>query len=312
MPQSKTKSKKKSSMLGESFSADNNTVYVYRDRGDGRPDGSNIAKYDHPIEKADLEKDLPPGMYVIITKNDDGGVSRDPVILAGNPDKTKGAGTNFKELMEMQVLANTINPRPTVDPLELVRTIGEVLKPGGGQAGDGMGHFYEGVNFGSETGGPPDPAAMLAQWGLQQADTAKGDNRLKKLEGAISKAFAIIAKKITLLSTEVTALKTQIDETTIDELEVPENEGVSTMQNPMDLITTILELDPEQLLDKKHVMNLLNLADKATDGAITTKIKELAGADLEEYFRAALEARNKAQCLQALIVTFREYAGITA
>lgn len=289
-------------ILGDSFAAEANKVYVYRDKGNGRPDGSYLKVYDpgpKGVEKEQLERDLGPGTYVLFAKIG-GTLQKESVLIPGeirsNEDETPDDLSNkhLARILEKKMILEQFHKKEP-DALELIRTFGEFIRP---QQSQGIEHFYEGVNFGTESAGSgPEfsPEEMLTRWGLSQVDQSKRQNELKQLVAFMRKGFATIAGKITRIDAKIENLEQQIEEMTIDAGEIPEDEDARKGKDPMELISILFELPDEVAVDSHKILNYLEFADRATEGALRAEMRKLRGRGLDEYIEASLLSKNRGQ-----------------
>lgn len=313
-PKQKQVEKKSANLIGDSFNSEPDAVYVYREKG-GRADGTHVKKYTHKIEKEDLERDLPPGAYILIAKSEGDMVTKKVFVHGQNPIVSAGGSTvgSLRELLEMKLVADQFKEHQQVNPLEYIRAVGEILRPSGsGSTGD-IDNFMTGVDFAKQNTeqAAPTVESILAQWGMQQMGGQQNED-LKNLAAGLQKTFSIFAHKLNNMDKKINELGKLVEQTTFDPDEDPDIEqSTGEMMNPMDVFSMILDLPTDQL-DEIQVMNYLRIADRSTDGQIRNTLNKIGRPELEDFVRTALEQKNKGQMVHNVIAGINQFLGLTA
>lgn len=208
---------RKRKLLSADFQAGRRTVYIYRDDGRGRPDGTGyIRKSDEKLTIADLKRELDPGLYLAIESGGDlpAATSRFTIPPRTEPESFPSSGMfngdtgdlikELRQVVLMRTLAKELHPEPPV--LDLVKAIAEIFKTGNpGGRGD-VKTFMDGYEFaGADTPETPADPLSSAMKALGLTTDAPRDEPTRK-------AIATLAHKLSYIDQHIKALETHLVE----------------------------------------------------------------------------------------------------
>jgi len=157
-------------MIGDTITSATPKIYVYRDDGNGNPIGKNIRAYTpsdcengETVETVDLERDLGPGIYILMAGNGLSFAKRR--VFVGDPGADVAAGaagaagdtselailSRMERMMRISTMAKVTTPAPDgLDMLEKV--MGMIGRFTGGGAGGELENFFKGVDYAGDAG----------------------------------------------------------------------------------------------------------------------------------------------------------------
>jgi len=273
-------------LIGESFKAADRYLYVYRDRGDGKSDGSYVKRYDAVVEVEDLERDLGPGSWILVQNNDGTGRPiHKRVYIPGAPGKDQqpnGGGDRLeklREIVEMRILADQMKPAGS-DPLELVKLVLELT--GKNTPADPLDAFLQGAEYFGENENPLTAIAQGIMGGQEKTDPAKVDAAIQSGMKAVAKRLEQQDKAIRTIATAVANLRPAGPPTETNEKKEGDTMGV----DPREIVTAILA---SNFNSSGEIAELLRIFEKAQGGDVR---KMLAGMDekvLKKWLKMGLE-----------------------
>jgi len=277
-------------------------LYIFRDTGKGRPDGTYIKKILEPIETEDqLKEGLPPGQYIIMESGPGNKLRRRPLLVEGKPIETDAQSPeNILKSMERIAMIRAYGNllKPETDPNELLRVLLQ-----NSQRGD-VGLFRDGLELGQEVSQQEPPStetALLAQLagifggGAQQQAPAPGLREIKMLAVQMARRQKSTEDAIQQLAGIVATLSGKV-ETFLTEKRpegMREEEARALVRDAFDALNaTGAEQGSGKPETRAELENLLQLANFQTGGRLKVALRTVPGAELKAALLAFLEGRE--------------------
>jgi len=298
-------------LLDESFTAADEYLYVYRDNGSGRPDGTHLKKYDSVISLEQLRADVGSGMFVMMQKTKAGNVGRKtlwippddsgdqaPVAIEGDPDLSQ-----LERILKMKMMADQLSPREKLDPLEIVRTILEATR-----SSNPLDAFLTGAEW-HGPGKESNPLASIIETIAGNVKNAQVAEQTS--DGAASVQIETIEKTASSIRQSIVELakamgsRLERQDDAINKLTLslarpdPEEEG-GIMITLLGLFTSLLE-NPELCDSPERVAATLRMADNASGGNVRYELGKLNEGTISEHVKLQLEAHGRGDLVDVVI-----------
>jgi hypothetical protein len=277
------------------------TLYVFRDDGTGRQDGTYVKKYDHQPTVEELNADLPAGLYVLL-QSERGNMKRKRIIIEGTPGAAEATAPPRRDALqileravEMKALASAL--RDDVDPLEQLARVKSIL----GGSGD-IGLFREGLSLGRDLDGDEDdeisPELGLARDLVDRLAPAPSGAGRQWKEIAIT-----LARRTARLEQLITGIVARLDRLAAEPKGADEMPGRVTMSDAEmhTQITRFVQALAANLPQGPESLSLLlNMQNAETSGRLKTALKRATSIEKELTITRILAERVD------LIDTYRE------
>lgn len=285
-------------LIGESFDSVDARLYVYRDNGSGRVEGTYMKRYEQRVELEDLRRDLGPGMYVLMQNRGPGGrpVTRrvfvpaepGPIIeTTATPTPADGNLRELRSILEMKMIADQLKPRE-IDPLKMIQTVMELVR--GNQPRDPLEAFLQGAKWGGD-GDDSSPGALLASAGaraIERRFASTDEPAATETPRAVGPGDLSWARKF------VAAFNERMSKTDrlIAELAARVNGGNQVSVSLLEIFQALLVGSYES---GQHVAVVLRIMDKSSGGALRRELESYVLEDLSSHMKTALEQNGHAE-----------------
>jgi len=296
--------------MDDSFKEKTPSVYVYRDRGDGKPDGSYIKKYTTQVSKEQVLSDCGPGLFVIFEKmpGDESvritrlflpHASADGAVDAIEAEPGEDIEHTLAKALKLKTLADAL--RPASDQTEMFLKILDAVR------GRAPQDTLDAYMLGQEGAPEPTPGESLISAGAAKLfggdKDGQADKKMERIAALLGRQQRLFAASTDDRLKRIEIILTRLAGGT------PEEEGDTTMENLLPLMEGILTNMPE---DEITLRALLDSCNSGSGSQFKSALRALGARSVNNLIKSGLEARSRVDLQPLYVKTIFNFAGFEA